>query len=339
MMMPSASVMVNCRRMIGMRQYQLLDRYRVVKVIICADENLMCVVVIASLSDRSTLETLILFYGLAIVRQQTSFLAAHLYCLDHSLAAAVVWYNHSVVAQEVLQKQELRGHEDTALRKKALDSKEIASFVQDVSSSMIPPQSIAEATDYHICVQFSMATPPFHKLLAFYSNRSNEPDTQTIRLVDSLRGNLSLGLDFPVALAVAVGRHLWLRNTSLFSFNIHVPSVSVRETLLEGVPIDEKKQYTRAEIVAASAQNGLVGQADAFGLWSLASDVNTGLIKGEDVVAFQKGTLLQKIEERRKDRSQVLPLWRGGPISVAGHSWLVGSMFGVQVYRTDLKND
>jgi hypothetical protein len=24
---------------------------------------------------------------------------------------------------------------------------------------------------------------------------------------------------------------------------------------------------------------------------------------------------------------------RGGPISVSGHSWLVGKMFGVQVYQ------
>lgn len=183
-----------------------------------------------------------------------------------------------------------------------------------------------------------MSTPPFHRLLSFYSNR-NEHDSRTIRFVDSLRGNLSLGLDFPFALAIAVGRHLWLKNTGLFSLSIHVPSVPVKETLLEGISIDEKKQYTRAEIVKASAPNGITGQADAFGLWALASDVNTGLIKGEDIVAFQKGTLLQEIERRRKDRSQVLPLWRGGPISVAGHSWAVGKVFGVEVYNTGSKRD
>jgi hypothetical protein len=91
-------------------------------------------------------------------------------------------------------------------------------------------------------------TPPFHRLLAFYSNRSNIPDTQTIRLQDSISGHLALGLDFPVALAMAVGRHLWLKNTSLLSLNIHVPSVKVETTLLEGLEVDEKKDYSYAEM-------------------------------------------------------------------------------------------
>ncbi|KAK5108623.1 hypothetical protein LTR62_008114 [Meristemomyces frigidus] len=183
-------------------------------------------------------------------------------------------------------------------------------------------------------------TPPFHRLLAFYSNRSEHPNTQTIRLVDSLRGNLALGLDFPVALAIALGRHLWLRNTGTFSLAIHVPSVSTTKTLLDGIPIDEKKSYTRAEIVTAARPNGAVGQLDAFGLWALASDVQTGLMQGEDIVSFQKGTLLQTLERRRRDnREQVLPFWRGGPISVVGHSWAVQKVFGVDVYRTDLKDD
>lgn len=182
-------------------------------------------------------------------------------------------------------------------------------------------------------------TAPFHRLLAYYSNRSDSPDTQTIRLQDSLRGNLALGLDFPVALGLAIGRHMWLRNTGFFSLNVHVPSVSVTKTLLDGVAIDEKREYTRAEIVAAARPNGVISQGDALGLWALASDVESGLLKGEDVVSFQRGTLLEKIEQRRKDRSQVLPFYRGGPISVAGHSWFVQQLFGVQVYQGDTKRD
>lgn len=182
-------------------------------------------------------------------------------------------------------------------------------------------------------------TPPFHRLLSFYSNRSPTPDTQTIRLQDSLHGNLALGLDFPVALAIAVGRHLYLKNTGLFSLNIHVPSVSTTQTLLDGVPVEEKQSYTCSELVQLAAQNGWAGRADAVGLWALAADVGTGRIEGRDVVAFQRGTLLRDIEARRKDRSQVLPLWRGGPISVAGHSWVVGRVFGVEVYRDEGKRD
>ncbi len=158
-------------------------------------------------------------------------------------------------------------------------------------------------------------TPPFHRLLAFYSNRSDTPNTQTIRLQDSISGNLALGLDFPVALAMAVGRHLWLKNTSLFSMNIHVPSVPVEKTLLEGLEVDEKRDYSCGEMYELAAQNGLKGRLDAVGLWALAADTETGRLKGGDVVGFQRGTLFQEIEKRRKGREQVLPLWRGGPLS------------------------
>ncbi|KAK1066355.1 hypothetical protein LTR74_007242 [Friedmanniomyces endolithicus] len=184
-------------------------------------------------------------------------------------------------------------------------------------------------------------TVPFHRLLAFYSNKSDRPNTQTVRLSDSLRGNLALGLDFPAALAIALGRHLVLRNTSFLSLNVHIPSVSTTKTLLDGIPIDEKKGYSRAEIVGAARSNGngVLGQADALGMWALAADVRTGLVRGEDVVAFQRGTLFEVIERRRRGRSQVLPFWRGGPISVGGHSWFVNKMFGVDVYQADYKDD
>ena len=180
---------------------------------------------------------------------------------------------------------------------------------------------------------------PFHRLLAFYSNRSSIPDTQTVRLQDSIRGNLALGLDFPVALGIAIGRHLWLRNTSFFSLNIYVPAVQTKNTLLEGVEVDEKKEYSCSEIVTAAGTNGLKGQVDAVGLWALASDVKTGKLKGADAVSFQKGTLFQEIERRRKGREQILPLWRGGPISATGHSWVVKRVFGVDVYQEGFKGD
>ena len=163
-------------------------------------------------------------------------------------------------------------------------------------------------------VSSTMSAPPFHVLLSFYSNRSSVPHTQTIRLQDSIRGNLALGLDFPVALVIALGRHLYLKNTSLFSLNIHVPSVKTTTTLLEGIEVNEKKEYTCSEIFAAAKPNGVTGQIDAVGLWALAADVKTGLLRGEDVVKFQRGTLFPSIEKRRKGTEQVLPLWRGGPI-------------------------
>lgn len=174
---------------------------------------------------------------------------------------------------------------------------------------------------------------PFHRLLSFYSNR-NPHDSQTIRFRDSLRGNLALGLDFPVAFGVAVGRHLFLRNVSIFSLNIHVPSVGWKTSPIDGLEVDEKRDYTRSELwTKTREEKGILAAFDAFGVWSLAADVKNGLISGADIVAFQRGTLLHEVEKRRKNREQVLPLSRGGPISVVGHSWFVRKLFGVEVYK------
>lgn len=181
----------------------------------------------------------------------------------------------------------------------------------------------------------SSSTPPFHRLLSFYSNR-NPHDSQTIRLQDSIAGNLALGLDFPVALSVALGRHLFLKNTGVFSLQIHVPSVSWKPTPLEGLEVDEKKEYTCSEIVGLAREKlGVMGVVEAVGFWALAADVKSGLLAGADVQGFKRGTVFGELEKRRKDRSQVLPLWRGGPFSVAGHSWVVEKMWGVQVYQDD----
>ena len=68
-------------------------------------------------------------------------------------------------------------------------------------------------------------------------------------------------------------------------------------------------------LCARRGRTGWGARAEALGLWALASDVATGGLKGEDVVALQRGTLLETLVERRKDRSQVLPFYRGGPIS------------------------
>ena len=157
---------------------------------------------------------------------------------------------------------------------------------------------------------------PFHRLLAFYSNRSDMPDTQTVRLQDSIRGNLALGLDFPVAFGIAVGRHFWLKNTGWFSLNIHVPSVTWKATPMDGVAVEPSRKYTCSELVGAARRDkGIFAAVDAVGLWALAADVHTGLLDGDDVVSFQKGTLFQQIERRRKDKEQVLPFYRGGPLS------------------------
>ena len=71
--------------------------------------------------------------------------------------------------------------------------------------------------------------------------------------------------------------------------------------------------------------------------WTTAASVKTGLVDRADVERFQTGDWVGAVAKRRRTRlagkGEVLPFWRGGPISVAGHSWAVGTFFGVKVYE------
>jgi len=161
------------------------------------------------------------------------------------------------------------------------------------------------------------ANSAFRRLLSFFSSRSSSPNSNTITFMDSLRGDLSIGLDFPVAVFLASIRHLVFRNTGWFSLSIHVPTVETSRTLLGGpgkFKVDEEKRYTRSEIMGLAQEGGIVAQADAFGLWALAAE-SDGKVKGEEIRMFQRGEIMERVASRRKGRDNVLPLWRGGPIS------------------------
>lgn len=47
----------------------------------------------------------------------------------------------------------------------------------------------------------------------------------------------------------------------------------------------------------------------------MAAERKDGRISGKDVKDFQEGTVLENIAKRRRGREDVLPFWRGGPIS------------------------
>lgn len=154
---------------------------------------------------------------------------------------------------------------------------------------------------------------PFHRLLSFFAR----PNTPTITFLDSLRGDLSLGLDLPAAIFLATIRHLVFRNTGFWSLSIHIPSVQTSRKLLGGPEaikgVDEEKRYRCGELVGLAREAGLVAQMDAVGLWMLAAEQD-GRVKGEEVRLFQRGEVMERIAERRKGLGNVLPLWRGGPI-------------------------
>ena len=89
--------------------------------------------------------------------------------------------------------------------------------------------------------------------------------------------------------------------------------------------------------IAGRETKGWVDWLHVVNLWTLAAEKETGLVSKRDFELFQRGQLLDDLARRRRTgRGQwVVPLVRGGPIWVGGHSWFVGKLFGVDVYKMD----
>lgn len=175
---------------------------------------------------------------------------------------------------------------------------------------------------------------PFHRHLSFFDRDGDG----FIYFGDALRGNLAIGLDFPVAFIMALGYHTAYGNTKSFfgPFNpIEIARVKNERNMLEQVPLDEMPAHgiDRRTLVAAAQPIDIMDKMHVYGLWAFAAD-RQGIISPPDIKMYQEGTMLYELAERRRDnRNHVLPLYRGGPISVAGHSWFVDKLFGVKVYQ------
>lgn len=176
----------------------------------------------------------------------------------------------------------------------------------------------------------------FQRLLTFFTPRSSSK----IRFTDSLKGDLSLGLNFPIALLLATVRHLVFATEHQFSafsprrWDIAVPAVQTSRLLLGGPgaldgTIRDEKRYSLSELwsavgagagAGAGAPSGsmslwqtLEARMDAIGLWALAAE-RDGCVSGLEVKMFQRGEIMERIAERRKGVDNVLPFWRGGPL-------------------------
>ena len=78
---------------------------------------------------------------------------------------------------------------------------------------------------------------------------------------------------------------------------------------------------------------GLIDQGHVVGFWTMAASARTHTVLREDVERFQQGEWEDAVVKRRRGKGDVLPLWRGGPIWVGGHSWAVWRLLGVRVYE------
>lgn len=150
----------------------------------------------------------------------------------------------------------------------------------------------------------------------------NTSSTGVITPFQSLKTFLSIGFDFPVALVSAFSLPLRYGNCGFLSLNIDIAKIppAKQPSQLESVSI-KKESYDRSEFLALLKDDGRDGWLDRLhmlGYWTMAA-ATTGSEKGRigkgDIEAIQEGVLMKKLQQRRRDRHDVLPLWRGGPIS------------------------
>ena len=174
-------------------------------------------------------------------------------------------------------------------------------------------------------------TTPFLRHLSFFDRAG----TGIITFGSSVRANLALGLNFPVSMMMAIGMHLFYGNAPPLGLGVRVSEVKSQRTMLQNMDVDEKSRgYTRSDMLKATQGASIMDRMHIIGLWALAADPKSGLVSPEDLKTYQNGEMLPILEERRKySREQQIPLVRGGPGSVAGHSWFVEKLFGVEVYK------
>lgn len=186
----------------------------------------------------------------------------------------------------------------------------------------------------------------FQRHLAFFAR----PNTTQLTFYSSLKSFLSLGLDFPVACALAFGLRVTYSPFPNYWSPVDITAIppSSMRTQLEDVPLNGHT-YSRSDLVNLYQQSSLgddkhkgmirriydLAHVNAF--WMIAADVDSHTVDEGTVRRFQEGTWGEAVVRRRKSRrkgvGEVLPLWRGGPISVVGHSWFVRKLFGVRVYE------
>jgi hypothetical protein len=182
----------------------------------------------------------------------------------------------------------------------------------------------------------------FQRHLIFFSTPTNPPK---LTFLSGLRAAVSLGLDFPVAVFLSLSLRLMYAPFPYFLSPINIEQIprSAHRTQLDHAKLT-KTEYTCFELLALlgnGSGNGLlkhkIDQGHIVGFWTMAANARTHTVSRGDVERFQQGEWEESVARRRRERNDVLPLWRGGPIIVQGHSWAVRKLLGVRVYEASLK--
>ena len=181
---------------------------------------------------------------------------------------------------------------------------------------------------------------PFKRHLAFLDLNNDG----FVYLGESIRGCLSLGLNLPVSLAMAMGIQVIYGNVGSPLLGplrgIEIGNVNSERYMLQRLTVVDEKEgtLTRSQLLDTIKKRKYIDQVHVFGIWAIAAD-REGRLSSHDLKLCQQGLLFPEVAKRRRDRRDILSFPRGGPISVSGHSWMVEKMFGVQVYRDTKRHE
>lgn len=185
----------------------------------------------------------------------------------------------------------------------------------------------------------------FQRHLIFFSTQTNPP---RLTFLSGLRASIALGLNFPVSVLLSLSvRLLYARFPYITSPSIkEIPQSQHRSQLSSAKIPDSKSEYTCSELLSLlQADHGLhaeqrkgflerrINEIHITSLWAIAANTRTHTVSREDVERFQQGEWEEAVAKRRREREDVLPFWRGGPILVGPHSWAVRKLLGVRVYE------
>ncbi|OAL51084.1 hypothetical protein IQ07DRAFT_586646 [Pyrenochaeta sp. DS3sAY3a] len=181
----------------------------------------------------------------------------------------------------------------------------------------------------------------FQKHLLFFSTLATPP---RLTFYSALRASIALGLNLPIAVVLSVSlRVLYVQLPRFWSpvFVDRIPNSAHRAQLTAAHLPPEKSEFSCTDLLQLLSQNDNEGffkrkinEGHIIGFWAMAADARTHTVAREDVRRFQQGNWEASVVEKRRDRTDVLPVWRGGPIWVEGHSWAVKKLLGIRVYES-----
>lgn len=182
----------------------------------------------------------------------------------------------------------------------------------------------------------------FQRHLKFFSTPTNPPK---LTILSGIRAAISLGLNFPIAVLLSLSLRLMYAPFPYILSTIDIEKIpqSKHRTQLGNAKLS-KSDYTCSELLALlsseprkSFWNKRIDEGHVVGFWTMAANAKTHTVSRSDVERFQMGEWEDSVARRRRERNDVLPLWRGGPIIVALHSLAVRKLLGVSVYEVNSK--